>query len=105
MADDPARVSTSVQKKEVSPAADGGENVKRVNGLSVLYDDGYGTVSVKDYFAACKEIVKFDRGPPRWFCPVECGQPIKDAPVLLYLPGEELFLILVNFRFSSFLLM
>lgn len=72
------------------------EDGKRINGLSVLYDDGYGGVSVKDYFAAAKEIVKPDGGPPRWFCPVECGQPIKDAPVLFFLPGEEFWWVLVG---------
>lgn len=60
-----------------------------MNGLSVLYDDGYGTASVKDYFAAAKEIIRPDGGPPRWFCPVECGQPIEDAPVMFFLPGKE----------------
>ncbi|XP_072954046.1 phytyl ester synthase 1, chloroplastic isoform X2 [Typha angustifolia] len=57
--------------------------------LGVLYDDGYGGVSVKDYFDVAKEIIKDDGGPPRWFCPVECGPPIKDAPLLLFLPGTD----------------
>ncbi|XP_073009426.1 phytyl ester synthase 1, chloroplastic isoform X2 [Typha latifolia] len=57
--------------------------------LGVLYDDGYGGVNVKDYFDAAKEIIKDDGGPPRWFCPVECGPPIKDAPLLLFLPGTD----------------
>ncbi|RZC57565.1 hypothetical protein C5167_004869 [Papaver somniferum] len=30
-----------------------------------------------------------DGGPPRWFCPVECGKPIKGSPVLLFLPGKD----------------
>ncbi|KAJ6848644.1 acyltransferase-like protein, chloroplastic isoform X2 [Iris pallida] len=58
-------------------------------GLSVLYDDGFGTKSVKDYFAAAKEITKPDGGPPRWFCPAECGQPIEGSPVLMFLPGVD----------------
>lgn len=56
--------------------------------LSVRYDDGFGTKSVKDYFDMAKEIIKPDGGPPRWFCPVECGPPIKDAPLLFFLPGR-----------------
>nr|KYP71764.1 hypothetical protein KK1_011034 [Cajanus cajan] len=30
-----------------------------------------------------------DGGPPRWFCPVECGPPFKDSPTLLFLPGMD----------------
>ncbi|XWS42459.1 hypothetical protein CRYUN_Cryun16bG0015900 [Craigia yunnanensis] len=57
--------------------------------LEVLWDDGYGTNTVKDYFDAAKDMIKPDGGPPRWFCPVECGRPIKDSPVLLFLPGLD----------------
>ncbi|KAK4776341.1 hypothetical protein SAY86_005029 [Trapa natans] len=57
--------------------------------LQVLWDDGYGSASVKDYLAVAKEMIKPDGGPPRWFCPVECGQPLKDSPVLLFLPGLD----------------
>ncbi|PKA57490.1 Acyltransferase-like protein [Apostasia shenzhenica] len=57
--------------------------------LEVLYDDGSGTLSVKDYLDAAREIIRPDGGPPRWFCPPECGQPIKDAPLLLFLPGID----------------
>lgn len=56
--------------------------------LEPLWDDGYGTSTVKDYFHAVKEIIKPDDGPPRWFSPIECGRPVKDAPVLLFLPGN-----------------
>lgn len=28
-------------------------------------------------------------GPPRWFSPLDCGSPIKDSPLLLYLPGID----------------
>lgn len=90
MADNPARVSTSARETEVSSSPSvNGENAKSYNGLSVLYDDGFGAASVKDYFAAAKEIVRPDGGPPRWFCPVEAGQPINDAPVLFFLPGVD----------------
>ncbi|RZC46643.1 hypothetical protein C5167_039592 [Papaver somniferum] len=37
-----------------------------------------------------REMVKeTDGGPPRWFCPVECGNPMKDSHVLLFLPGID----------------
>ncbi|KAH9754406.1 Acyltransferase-like protein [Citrus sinensis] len=57
--------------------------------LEVLWDDGYGTDSVKDYLDAAKEIIKPDGGPPRWFCPVDCGCPLKGSPTLLFLPGID----------------
>ncbi|XP_026384275.1 acyltransferase-like protein At1g54570, chloroplastic [Papaver somniferum] len=58
--------------------------------LEALWDDGYGTRSVQDYLDMSREMVKeTDGGPPRWFCPVECGNPIKDSPVLLFLPGID----------------
>jgi len=60
-------------------------------GLEVLYDDGFGSVTVKDYFAAAKVLCsRDDGGPPRWFSPVECGRPaVDDAPLLLFLPGMD----------------
>ncbi|KAF8676419.1 hypothetical protein HU200_046965 [Digitaria exilis] len=58
--------------------------------LEALYDDGFGSVTVKDYFAAAKAVSRDDGGPPRWFCPVECGRPaVDDAPPLLFLPGTD----------------
>ncbi|KAG6646440.1 hypothetical protein I3843_07G008800 [Carya illinoinensis] len=57
--------------------------------LEPLWDDGYGTYTVRDYFDMAKDIVKSDGGPPRWFCPVSCGCPLKDSPVLLFLPGMD----------------
>ena len=68
-----------------------GEQKMNDNGpenLEPLWDDGYGTRTVKDYFDAVKEMIKPDGGPPRWFSPIECGCPVKDAPVLLFLPGN-----------------
>lgn len=56
--------------------------------LEVLWDDGYGSKTVKDYLDNAKDMIKPDGGPPRWFCPVECGRPLKDSPVLLFLPGN-----------------
>lgn len=58
------------------------------NDLDVLWDDGYGTKSVKDYFEGAKQMIRPDGGSPRWFCPIECGQPLRDSPVLLFCPGN-----------------
>ncbi|CAL5194672.1 unnamed protein product [Lathyrus oleraceus] len=58
-------------------------------GLAPLWDDGYGNRTVEDYFAASKEICKFDGGPPRWFCPIECIHPSKDSPTMMFLPGMD----------------
>ncbi|KAF9670049.1 hypothetical protein SADUNF_Sadunf13G0028100 [Salix dunnii] len=55
--------------------------------LDVLWDDGYGTKTVKDYFEEAKEMIRPDGGPPRWFCPTECGKPLQDSPILLFCPG------------------
>ncbi|RWR94109.1 acyltransferase-like protein, chloroplastic [Cinnamomum micranthum f. kanehirae] len=57
--------------------------------LGLMYDDGYGTASVIDYLDATKEMIRPDGGPPRWFCPIECGPPIKGSPILLFLPGVD----------------
>ncbi|KAJ0078708.1 hypothetical protein Patl1_23395 [Pistacia atlantica] len=57
--------------------------------LEVLWEDGYGTKSVKDYLDEAKEMVKPDGGPPRWFCPVDCGPPLEGSPTLLFLPGLD----------------
>lgn len=57
--------------------------------LEVLYDDKSGAESVKDYLDASREVIKSDGGPPRWFSPLECGQPVHGAPLLLFLPGID----------------
>ncbi|KAL4565280.1 hypothetical protein LXL04_029368 [Taraxacum kok-saghyz] len=60
--------------------------------LEPLWDDGYGTQTMKDYTKIAVDIGRLtmnDGGPPRWFCPVACGMPLKDSPVLMYLPGLE----------------
>lgn len=59
--------------------------------LEVLYDDGFGSVSMKDYLDISKDMIKPDGGPPRWFSPVECGRPLKGSPLLLFLPGNMFF--------------
>ncbi|KAL1802721.1 hypothetical protein ACET3Z_031368 [Daucus carota] len=57
--------------------------------LEPLWDDGYGKQTVKDYLELAEEFIKPDGGPPRWICPLECGEPMEDAPVLLFLPGMD----------------
>ncbi|KAM3390157.1 hypothetical protein ACQJBY_011999 [Aegilops geniculata] len=58
--------------------------------LKDLYDDGFGSVTMKDYLEAVRNMPKDDGGPPRWFCPVECGRPVVDnPPLLLFLPGTD----------------
>lgn len=58
--------------------------------LEPFWDDGYGTVTVKDYFDAAKDFTQHpDGGPPRWFCPVASGPPLKGSPILLFLPGMD----------------
>ncbi|KAG6750593.1 hypothetical protein POTOM_045091 [Populus tomentosa] len=57
---------------------------------------GYGTKTIKDYFDGAKEMTRPDGGPPRWFCPIERGQPLKCSPTLLFLPGNYC-LVLIEF--------
>ncbi|KDP20174.1 hypothetical protein JCGZ_00014 [Jatropha curcas] len=88
------------EKGETGPLIDEGDGrsksrvekkwVKDVSqGLKVLWDDGYGTNTVKDYLDVAKDMIRPDGGPPRWFCPVECGKPLKNSPILLFLPGNR----------------
>ncbi|KAJ1283781.1 hypothetical protein BS78_03G152900 [Paspalum vaginatum] len=59
-------------------------------GLETLYDDGYQREKNLDYYyESLGELVKHDSGPPCWFCPVDAGSPIEDAPLMLYLPGVD----------------
>ncbi|KAL5701399.1 hypothetical protein ACHQM5_026741 [Ranunculus cassubicifolius] len=62
---------------------------KKEDELEVLWDDGYGETTVKDYFELANDFIHNDGGPPRWFTPVDCGRPIKDSPLLLFLPGID----------------
>ena len=42
---------------------------------------------MKDYIERSKELIRSDGGPPRWFTPLECGPPLNNSPLLLFLPG------------------
>ncbi|CAN6469286.1 unnamed protein product [Victoria cruziana] len=60
------------------------------SGTKLLIDDTLDkTDSLKDYLGLSKDLVRSDGGPLRWFCPVECGAPVKDVPPLLFLPGID----------------
>lgn len=72
-----------------APARSSEEGGGQPEGLEMLYDEGYGSASVMDYFDVARQLIRPDGGPPRWFCPVECGRPIAGAPVLLFLPGNN----------------
>ncbi|XP_020113973.1 acyltransferase-like protein At1g54570, chloroplastic isoform X2 [Ananas comosus] len=93
----PARPSRSSPRRSALPAAAAAaanaERERAENGRSLmraLYDDGFGSASVKDYFDATRAIMKDDGGPPpRWFCPVECKPSVEDPPLLLFLPGSD----------------
>lgn len=79
--------STVVVSCDNNKSKAGAQNVQEE--LKPLWDDGYGTRTVMDYVETAMDlIIACDGGPPRWFCPVTCGAPIKDSPVLLYLPGN-----------------
>ncbi|XP_010414904.1 PREDICTED: acyltransferase-like protein At1g54570, chloroplastic [Camelina sativa] len=85
-------VSTVQNQKEANEVNGKVKSQKKIvsDEIELLWDDGYGSKSVKDYFAAAKEILeKPDGGPPRWFSPVDCGRPVEDAPTLLFLPGLD----------------
>ncbi|XP_055803121.1 phytyl ester synthase 2, chloroplastic-like isoform X2 [Solanum dulcamara] len=49
------------------------------------------TLIMKDYMEWSKDMIASgsDGGPPRWFSPLECAAPMKDSPLLLYLPGID----------------
>ncbi|XP_002512271.2 phytyl ester synthase 1, chloroplastic isoform X1 [Ricinus communis] len=92
--------STTTKKEEGRVLIDGGngrlksrvekKQVKNVSqDFEVLWDDGYGTKTAKDYLEGAKEMNRLDDGPPRWFSPIESGQPLKDSPTLLFLPGLD----------------
>ncbi|KAK8693267.1 hypothetical protein V6N13_070858 [Hibiscus sabdariffa] len=45
---------------------------------------------LKDYLEECKEMIRSDGGPPRWFSPLECSSSTSpDCPLLLFLPGID----------------
>lgn len=55
-----------------------------------------GKKRLKDYFEECKEMIRSDGGPPRWFSPLDCSSSSPDCPLLLFLPGSILFFFLIR---------
>ncbi|XP_058753801.1 phytyl ester synthase 1, chloroplastic-like [Vicia villosa] len=43
----------------------------------------------KEYLEQAKEVIKADGGPPRWFSPLDCGLPLENSPLMLFLPGID----------------
>ncbi|KAK4797688.1 hypothetical protein SAY86_030014 [Trapa natans] len=87
----PSPALSPVQEKQyLGPAVEArdGSSTTREK-LDLQWDDGYGSRNVKDYLDAVKEIIEADGGPPRWFCPAECGHPLEGSPILLFLPGLD----------------
>lgn len=64
--------------------------------LEPLWDYGYGTQTVKDYLELAEEIIKPDGGPPRWFTPISAGPPLRNSPLLLFLPGSNFLYLTCN---------
>ncbi|KAG8374877.1 hypothetical protein BUALT_Bualt10G0041200 [Buddleja alternifolia] len=64
-------------------------NVEEERKLEPLWDDGYGTQTVKDYLNYAKDIINPDGGPARWFTPISCGPHLRGSPILLFLPGMD----------------
>ncbi|KAI3690042.1 hypothetical protein L2E82_48017 [Cichorium intybus] len=89
-----SHVSVKMKNTIVASYNDGGKKVAQnaLEKLEPLWDDGYGTQTMKDYTKMAmdlSDLTRNDGGPPRWFCPIACGMPLKDSPVLMYLPGLE----------------
>ncbi|KAL1820235.1 hypothetical protein ACET3Z_015104 [Daucus carota] len=58
--------------------------------LKPLWDDGHGTATIKDFLdIAIYNIKSGGDDQIRWFCPIECGRPLNNSPVLFYLPGMD----------------
>lgn len=88
-----ARSSLRAKRAAVADGKNGlGKTMKEEMDLDVLYDDGFGSVTMNEYLTTVRAMLKNDGGPPRWFCPVECGRPkVESAPLLLFLPGMFFF--------------
>lgn len=67
----------------------GATEVKKSLPMGLSGGREYELVSVKEYLDRALDFIRPDGGPPRWFCPLECGSLSKDAPLLLFLPGMD----------------
>lgn len=78
--------ASSVNKKNAYVDVGGKESGEK---LEVFWDDGFGSQTIDDCIETIMSLINnIDKGPPRWFCPIACGKPVKHSPVLLYLPGN-----------------
>lgn len=62
--------------------------------LKILDDSVVEPRGVMDFIEQSRDLVRPDGGPPRWFCPVECGpasvsRAVESPPPLFYLPGID----------------
>ncbi|KAH6817077.1 Esterase/lipase/thioesterase family protein [Perilla frutescens var. frutescens] len=76
------RVSSVVEEKKR-------EKSYEVVKLEPLWDDGYGTETVKNCLDYAQDMIKPDGGPVRWFTPISCGPHLRGSPILLFLPGID----------------
>lgn len=86
-----SRRSFVEEKAQRSSEGEAEKSLRRVN---VEEDLGESRKSLKDYFDEAKDMIRSDGGPPRWFSPLECGAHSPYSPLLLYLPGLFLYLLL-----------
>lgn len=45
-------------------------------------------MGLDEFFDMAEQLARSEGGPPRWFTPLECGPPLDNSPLLLYLPGQ-----------------
>ncbi|KAL8134311.1 hypothetical protein AgCh_009373 [Apium graveolens] len=63
------------------------EDDKSRTTLEPLWDDGHGTATIKDFLDLAVYNINSDQ--LQWFCPIECGCPLPNSPILFYLPGID----------------
>ncbi|XP_037474867.1 uncharacterized protein LOC119352287 isoform X1 [Triticum dicoccoides] len=62
------------ENKQESSKGRRNKKISEETGLKALYDDGFGSVTMKDYLEAVRAMPKDDGGPPRWFCHAQVGR-------------------------------
>ncbi len=83
--------SLSEKREELAESVAGSFEVGEVEYRSLM----------KDYVERSKELIRSDGGPPWWFTPLECGPPLNNSPLLLFLPGQYYLTISLSYLFSS----
>ncbi|XP_075090669.1 phytyl ester synthase 2, chloroplastic-like isoform X2 [Nicotiana tabacum] len=81
-------VASTGQQPPTPPAPSSNNGRLRNNSTTELEEK---TLTIKDYLEWSKDMIGCgsEDGPPRWFSPLDCTCPIKDSPLLLYLPGID----------------